>query len=136
MPIFLMLGIFERRERPNAGQPRACMDWPGRTHATYFACAFEALAPIVVTIGVEVKILHSESWVGVIDHNVRISITITKGLCMHTDVCQLCLDMLHSARRLLKCRFGDSVHVSLTLHQPTVGPPRTATSFETSAHRN
>ena len=98
--------IFQWRERPDAGQPRACMDWSGRTHATYFACAFEALAPIVVTIGVKVKILHSESWVVVIDHNVRISITITKGLCMYTDVCQLCRDILHSSRRLLKCKLG------------------------------
>jgi hypothetical protein len=76
----------------------------GCTHATYFAFAFEALAPIVVTIGVEVKILHSESWVVVIDDDVRISIAIAKGLCMHADVCQLCRDILNSARRLLRCQ--------------------------------
>lgn len=80
MSMFPMLRIFKRCERPNAGQASAGMDWSGCTHASHFACAFEALAAIVITIRIEVKILHCKSWVVMVDQNVRVSIAIAEGL--------------------------------------------------------
>ena len=80
MPIFPMLRIFERCERTNTGQASAGMDWSRSTHASHFACAFEALAAVVETIRIEVKILYCKSWVVMVDQNVRVSIAIAEGL--------------------------------------------------------